>query len=230
MPLPEREWLNYHEHPDSMLYDELPNPISERKERLLITAFFRRAWHLITDVRVRRAIEVAERYADGQATPDELRSACATLEAFNDAFQNPAMWHGVVGFAFIASDPRASATDAAYVAAENIGRQAARAVDPDSDEVDEHALAIERAAQCALARELLGNPFRVIVFEPSWRTSTVVALARQMYEARDFSAMPILADALQDAGCDNEDILDHCRAEQTHVRGCWVVDVVLGKG
>ncbi len=67
-------------------------------------------------------------------------------------------------------------------------------------------------------------------FDPSWRTSTVVALAQQMYESRDFSAMPMLADALQDAGCDNDDILMHCRdANGVHVRGCWVVDLVLGK-
>jgi hypothetical protein len=67
-------------------------------------------------------------------------------------------------------------------------------------------------------------------FDPAWRTDTVLALARQMYESRDFSAMPILADALQDAGCDCDDILSHCReAHATHVRGCWVVDLVLGK-
>lgn len=67
-------------------------------------------------------------------------------------------------------------------------------------------------------------------FPPKWRTDTAIALARQMYDARDFSAMPILADALQDAGCDNADILAHCRdAAQVHVRGCWVVDLVLGK-
>ncbi len=56
-----------------------------------------------------------------------------------------------------------------------------------------------------------------------------MTLARTMYESRDFSAMPILADALQDAGCDNEDILGHCRGSGPHVRGCWVVDLVLGK-
>ncbi|WP_227254916.1 hypothetical protein [Frigoriglobus tundricola] len=57
-----------------------------------------------------------------------------------------------------------------------------------------------------------------------------MALALTVYEARDFSAMPILADALQDAGCDNTDVLDHCRdTALTHVRGCWVVDLVLDK-
>ena len=68
-----------------------------------------------------------------------------------------------------------------------------------------------------------------MAFSPEWRTDTAIALARQMYEARDFSAMPILADALQDADCLNEDILNHCRAARPHVRGCWVVDLVLGK-
>ncbi len=84
--------------------------------------------------------------------------------------------------------------------------------------------------QVAVLRDLFGNPFRPASFSPDWRTDTAVSLARTMYEARDFSAMPILADALQDAGCDNDDILSHCRdANATHVRGCWVVDSVLGK-
>ncbi|MBP3955026.1 hypothetical protein J8F10_06990 [Gemmata sp. G18] len=79
-------------------------------------------------------------------------------------------------------------------------------------------------------RDILGNPFRPVPFSPEWRTSTAVGLASQMYESRDFSAMPILADALQDAGCDRADVLDHCRGPGPHVRGCWVVDLVLGKG
>jgi hypothetical protein len=82
----------------------------------------------------------------------------------------------------------------------------------------------------ALLLDVFGNPFRSVAFAPEWRTDTVLALARTMYESRDFSAMPILADALQDAGCDNLDILAHCRdTALTHVRGCWVVDLVLGK-
>jgi hypothetical protein len=78
-------------------------------------------------------------------------------------------------------------------------------------------------------RDVVGNPFRPVAFDPAWRTSTAVALARQMYESREFLAMPILADALQDAGCEDEAILTHCRdANQPHVRGCWVCDLVLG--
>ncbi|MBA4188888.1 MAG: hypothetical protein C0467_12900 [Planctomycetaceae bacterium] len=85
------------------------------------------------------------------------------------------------------------------------------------------------AAHCDLVRDIFVNPFRTVTFSPEWRTSTAVSLAKQMYESRDFSAMPILADALQDAGCDNADVLDHCRGTGPHVRGCWVVDMLLGK-
>jgi hypothetical protein len=88
----------------------------------------------------------------------------------------------------------------------------------------------EHAAQVKLVRDIFGNPFRPVSFDSDWRTSTAVALAQQMYDSRDFSVMPILADALQDAGCGNEDVLGHCRAaDGVHVRGCWVVDLVLGK-
>jgi len=78
-------------------------------------------------------------------------------------------------------------------------------------------------------RDVFGNPFRSITIEPSWLTSTVVVLAGSIYDERAFDQMPILADALQDAGCDNENILNHCRQPGGHVRGCWVVDLLLGK-
>jgi hypothetical protein len=78
-------------------------------------------------------------------------------------------------------------------------------------------------------RDIFGNPFRPVAFEPNWRTSTVVAIARSVYESREFAPIPLLADALQDAGCENEEILKHCRSAGPHVRGCWVVDLILGK-
>ncbi|HVL12748.1 MAG TPA: hypothetical protein VM529_09290 [Gemmata sp.] len=81
-----------------------------------------------------------------------------------------------------------------------------------------------------LLRCIFGNPFRPGTLDPTWRTDTVVALAGGIYHDRAFDRLPILADALQDAGCDSDDILSHCRdALATHVRGCWVVDLVLGK-
>ena len=83
--------------------------------------------------------------------------------------------------------------------------------------------------QCELLRDIFGNPFRPVAVDPEWLTSTVVALARGVYDDRAFDRLPILADALQDAGCEDADILAHCRGDGPHVRGCWVVDLMLGK-
>jgi len=97
---------------------------------------------------------------------------------------------------------------------------------PDGDGIDPGG---ESAAHAAALRDLFGNPFRAASFSPEWRTEAVVGLARGMYESREFSAMPVLADALEDAGCADDDILSHCRGQGPHTRGCWVVDMVLGK-
>jgi len=85
----------------------------------------------------------------------------------------------------------------------------------------------ETSQSCHLLREVFGD--RRWGIESSWRTSTAVAIAKDMYDSRDFAAMPLLADALEDAGCADERILDHCRGPGPHVKGCWVVDLVLGK-
>jgi hypothetical protein len=90
------------------------------------------------------------------------------------------------------------------------------------------AAAAAHLAMRAVVWDVVGNPFRAGPFPAAWRTDTVVALARQMSATREFGAMPILADALQDAGCDREDVLSHCRdTTNAHVRGCWVLDGVL---
>jgi hypothetical protein len=81
----------------------------------------------------------------------------------------------------------------------------------------------------ALIRDLFGNPFRPVAVDPVWRTSTVVSLAEGVYAERAFDRLPILADALQDTGCESPDVLDHCRGPGPHARGCWVVDLLLGK-
>ncbi|MBX9578704.1 MAG: hypothetical protein K2X87_00200 [Gemmataceae bacterium] len=84
-------------------------------------------------------------------------------------------------------------------------------------------------AQAAIVRDIFGNPFRPVAVEPEWRTSAVVALARGVYADRAFDRLPVLADALDDAGCTNADLLAHCRDPAlTHVRGCWAVDLILG--
>ena len=87
----------------------------------------------------------------------------------------------------------------------------------------------EEAGQCDVFRDVFGYPDAQIAFDPRWRTSTVVALARAMHASGDFSAMPILADALQDDGCEEPEVLEHCRAEETHTRGCWVLTAILGR-
>jgi hypothetical protein len=81
-----------------------------------------------------------------------------------------------------------------------------------------------------LLRDIFGPlPFRAVTVDPRWLTSTAVALARTIYEDRAFDRLPILADALEEAGCDNTDVLSHLRGDGPHVRGCWVLDLVLGK-
>ena len=90
----------------------------------------------------------------------------------------------------------------------------------------------EFAAQTALVRDLFGNPFRPVTVDPSWlawNERTVVKLAQGIYDERAFDRLPVLADALEEAGCDDPDILGHCRQPGEHVRGCWVVDLLLGK-
>lgn len=83
--------------------------------------------------------------------------------------------------------------------------------------------------RATLLRCIFANPFRSVTFDPRWRTSDTVALAQAIYDHRAFERLPILGDALMDAGCEDEQIIGHCRSEGPHVRGCWVVDLVLNK-
>jgi hypothetical protein len=97
----------------------------------------------------------------------------------------------------------------------------------DSDE--RFAMDAVGEADVALLRDIFGNPFRPVAVDPSWRTSAAVALADGIYADRAFDRLPVLADALEDAGCDSGDVLAHCRSGGPHVRGCWAVDLLLGK-
>jgi len=94
---------------------------------------------------------------------------------------------------------------------------------------DEGVRCQERAVQADFLRDIFNNPFRKAAFDDQSFTSTVVALARQMYDSHDFGMMPVLADALEEAGCNDLAILFHCRGTGSHVRGCWVVDLIMGK-
>jgi hypothetical protein len=95
--------------------------------------------------------------------------------------------------------------------------------------IDDWYLRDRQAELADLLREIAGNPFRPVALDPSWRTSDAQALARTIYDERAFERMPILGDALEDAGCTDQASLDHCRRDGHHVRSCWVVDLVLLK-
>jgi hypothetical protein len=94
----------------------------------------------------------------------------------------------------------------------------------------------EEMALADLIRDIFGNPFRPVTLTAAWQTPTVLALAQAADDDRTLPAetldparLAVLADALEEAGCDNADILSHCRQPGEHVRGCWVVDAILGK-
>ncbi len=80
-----------------------------------------------------------------------------------------------------------------------------------------------------LLRDIFGNPFRRTLIAPAWQDGTVHRLAEVIYEERRFADLPLLADALQDAGCQEEAVLAHCQTTTPHVRGCWLIDALLGK-
>jgi len=208
---------------------------TDRKFRLFACACCRRIWHLldpaisgsVLDIHPRTLVEVAEQCADDRADPAELDACRYGSGTFNG-------WHPA-GQACLAA--RLAVPDDASVAAPSAAKHAVQAasgrVPEDPDEVppnDSVSEAAEFAAQAGLVRDIFGNPFRHAAFDPGWRTEAAVGLARGMYASRNFGPMPVLADALADAGCPDPNVLAHCRSGGSHVRGCWVVDLVLGKG
>jgi hypothetical protein len=225
------------------------NHLSPRRQRLLAAGFCRAVAHLFDHPDLTEALLVLERYADrlipeGEAEKVRQRWRERAQQGYEryrasvdsedpEGDPNPrnharaeVAW--AVAFAFnyhpvpvaeiVTRTVEAAVTnEVGFKMTENWRSRRAAAT-------AEHALVMR-----SVVWEVVGNPFRPVSFAPDWRTDTAVALARQMYESRDFSAMPILADALQDAGCENDEVLTHCRNNTlTHSRGCWVVDGVLG--
>jgi hypothetical protein len=212
---------------------------SPRKLQLFAAACCRRVWHRLPDPRSRRAVEVAERYADGEATAAEVTAARDEAVRAQVAVGVAGRWDaGECGVVALAQAPDwlpdrwPTASSVAGMAARAAGQHAEltgrNRKERRQNYVDRSGK--EMVAQCALLRDIVGPlPFRPVLVDVAWRTEAVVGLARGMYEARDFGPMPVLADALEDAGCADEDFLSHCRSPGPHVRGCWVVDAVLGK-
>jgi hypothetical protein len=196
---------------------------SGRKWRLFAVACCRRIEHLLPDARSRHAVDLAEAHADAAVADSSLYAAWIEAKrAFEDLARASDMESPTSGpCAASAASWCALLTDGEKV---ELGCQAAfNAHQATANRVD------EVYAQADLLRDVFGGQEPRVMLDPTWRTPTAVALAAQMYESRDFGAMPILADALQDAGCDSAEVLDHCRGPGPHVRGCWVVDLVLGK-
>jgi hypothetical protein len=234
-------------------WHELYGKGSERKSLLFACSCCRLAWHLMPD-HCHRLVETVEQYADhhiaGNALiaafdgyysshfvlPESLGSAQAAESVAHLGWKW--RWRGVnQDFWYTASRVARSAAEAL---AKSIPWDEAR----HSEVLLLQDIYGEETAPVSSGRSIVRRGWHAAVkalfgikqadggktvFDPNWRTSTVVAIARGMYESRDFATMPILSDALQDAGCENEDILNHCRSDSPHVRGCWVVDLILGK-
>ncbi|HEY1191931.1 MAG TPA: hypothetical protein VGE74_30150, partial [Gemmata sp.] len=204
-----------------------------RRLRLFACACARGVWHLLRQPGSRQGLYSAELYADGQTTTRELatagRQAKAAVAAEYPNFEARSRVHGEAAQAARhAAAPRYDDGNHPSVAHAAIAASRAWALERGESFDGEHQRQ-RQAVHAGWLRDIFGNPFRPITLSPAWRTDTARALARQMYESRDFSALPILADALQDAGCDAAEVLGHCREPGEHARGCWAVDLVLGQ-
>jgi hypothetical protein len=203
---------------------------SDRKFYLAAAAAVRMVADQLIDADSRAAIDVVERFADGQATLEEMQAA-RDAAARADFLGPPTQ-------ATLEDSRRQYAGMAAMYAAtppnELAPRNGPRGVWIGAYNALDYAnkagkMTELRPRHAALLRDIIGNPFRTVTIAPGWRTSNVAALAQGIYEERAFERMPILADALEEAGCTEATILDHCRQLAEHVRGCWVVDFLLGK-
>ena len=218
---------------------------SARKLRLFACACYHRIRHLLPDELARACVETAERVADGVPPSEEFRQAESRLrERLKPLEERMRVARGKERVALLPTYAALAlalqvvlreAPKAAYYASSNAYLHGAEIMNPGASRPYDRAMSesrmAEERAQTDLLRDIFGTlPFRPGEFAPHWRTDNVVALARTIYEERCFDRLPILADALLDAGCDSEAILSHCRSSGSHVRGCWVIDLLLGKG
>jgi hypothetical protein len=233
----EQTWLTADDPFD--LFSRFDLPDHPRRARLWLVGCCRLVWEHLPP-RARAAVGVAERFAEGRATTGDLAAALAAVEA--EAAEAEAEFRRLDDelyercVAVELSRPSLPTDDIRErMAAIERRREAVRwvaAAGSASFRVASYFVAgrdPDRADTARLLRCVFGNPFRPVALDPVWRTDTVLALARQMCDTGDFFAMPILADALQEAGCEDEAVLAHCRGDGPHVRGCWACDLVLGK-
>jgi hypothetical protein len=209
---------------------------SHRKLRLFACACLRPFQHLL-DLCGQRAIEVAERFAEGLAIEEERAAAESEVDqtpALRGDGRSPDYWFAAATRHVVDSSPRV----AAYSTASNVLSALATAMAPAEwgeavpSWVPADGDATVNRSQACLLRELFGNPFRTMTVSPlwlGWNDGTIPKLSKGIYDDRAFDRLPILADALEDAGCTNAEILHHCRQVGEHRQGCWVVDLILGR-
>jgi hypothetical protein len=221
----EAEWLACSD--PKVMWEYCDRRATQRKKMLLRVAFCRHALTKPDQIEEYEfELSVGEGWADGQLGGDVCARVHFRLSSDADEAGTPYATFNDP------PNPRMSMQNA-IIAALAPGDRATEATLAHAQQVIEDSKAAGKTSAphlfATFIRDIFGNPFRPVAFAREWRTGTAVSLAKQMYESRDFGAMPILADALQDAGCDRADVLDHCRGPGAHVRGCWVVDLVLGK-
>jgi hypothetical protein len=224
--------------PKEML-DHLTGKSRNRKLRLFACACCRRVWHLIQDERSRAAVVAAERFADGEIDADTLTAAMrdAHKAAENRGLESApgrAAWACVNATYKKPGDAAYACYNAAY--AVQLNQMAALGITTNSPRWSAASSAArtgELAEQCALIRDLIGPLlFRPRRVDPAWlarNDGSARKLAQTIDDERAYDQLPILADALEDAGCADEEMLAHLRSSGPHVRGCWVVDLLLDK-
>lgn len=230
----EDEWQGCTD-PNKMLdYLQENSIISDRKQRLLDCACVRRIWHLLMDERGRRAVDIAERYADDMADLEELRDAQAVTLAAADAQATlflpgyPNSYTVLAAAAGTAWEFRSGA-DPLRHASEAIAWEGLTENRAPQRRQAKARFAEERKTQAAYLRDIIGNPLRPVSLDRAWLTPSVTTVAQYVYEERAFDQLPILADALEEAGCTDQDTLTHLRGPGPHTRGCWPLDAILGK-
>ncbi len=219
------EWLTGAD-PDEMQMALLKlNVLTDRKLRLFKCAAVRLVWDVLPDDTLRRAVDTCERFMEGMATAEELASARDAADATYEGLGDIIADHSALRVTELC-DAELSLQHTGFT--NGISAIAAEAWSGGGLTWDN---AWDRAQrfQSDLLREIVGNPFRPVAIDPQWLTSTVVSLAHGIYDTLAFDHLPILADALQDAGCEDADVLAHCLSPGPHVRGCWVVDLLTGR-
>jgi hypothetical protein len=229
----EAEWLKCTQTMPMLEY--LENKVRDRKLMLFSVACLRRIWHLLTDERSRKLVEATEQFVDNPGSEQVRRRYNAAYDAFYKAYQNEEI--GSEEIRYVAHSGTMAAVSVAHSASDAVGSDAAKSIHtptpgewPKAKTIAWRSAAnAESVAQIALLRDIVGNPFRPIAVKPSWRTPQVVKLARIIYDKRAFKRMPELVDPLKEAGCTNVTVFRHCRKSNSHVRGCWLLDLLLGK-